>query len=52
VVVLTNAVEGQAAGFNEWCNIPDMLKVPGFASAQRLRLAAVQQKDMTYGYLD
>src|SRR5262245_32539606 len=41
-VVLTNAVEGREAEFNDWydtTHLQDALKVPGFAAAQRFRLA-------------
>jgi hypothetical protein len=37
-VAFTNAVEGKETDFNEWYDrqhIPDVLEVPGFASAQR-----------------
>lgn len=40
-VVMTNAVEGKDAEFNEWYDnqhIDDVLRVPGFVSAQRFRI--------------
>lgn len=42
MVVLTNAKAGKDAEFNEWYthrHIPDVLKTPGFTSAQRFKLA-------------
>ncbi|ALJ18818.1 DUF4286 family protein [Microbacterium sp. No. 7] len=40
-VLRSNAVEGREDEYNEWydeTHIPDVLAVPGFASAQRYRL--------------
>jgi hypothetical protein len=47
-VVLTNSVEGQEDAFNEWydnTHLGDVLKVPGFLSAQRFKLSDTQWGD-------
>lgn len=39
-VVLTNAVEGQDAAFNDWYtnrHLPDVFKIAGYKAAQRFR---------------
>ena len=44
-IVMSNPVEGKEAEYNDWYNthqVPDVLNVPGFVSAQRLRLADAQ----------
>ena len=41
-LVISNAVPGKEAEFNEWYNkqhIPDVLKVPGFVAAQRFEVS-------------
>jgi hypothetical protein len=50
-VVLTNAAEGRDAEFNDWYDnqhISDVLKLPGFVSAQRFNLAT---QPAPYSYL-
>jgi len=42
LLVITNAVPGKEAAFNDWYDrrhIPDVLQVPGFVSAQRFRVS-------------
>jgi hypothetical protein len=54
-VVLTNAVDGKDAEFNDWYDtqhIHDTLKVPGVVSAQRYRLTIdARDKPMSWRYL-
>ncbi|MFF1688001.1 MULTISPECIES: hypothetical protein [unclassified Streptomyces] len=55
-VVLTNPIEGKEAEFNDWytnTHVHDALKVPGFVSAQRFRLAPEQRGEAPFpwGYL-
>lgn len=55
-VVLTNAVEGRDAEFNEWytnTHLSDVLAVPGIVSAQRYVLADFQRgaNPQPYKYL-
>lgn len=53
-VVLTNPVEGMEAEFDDWytnTHVHDALRVPGFVSAQRFRLAPAQRSETPYGYL-
>jgi hypothetical protein len=41
LVVMTNAVEGKEAAFNEWYSkqhLKDVIAVPGFVSAQRFKI--------------
>jgi hypothetical protein len=41
LIVMTNAVEGRDSEFNDWYtnrHLADVVGVPGFASAQRLKL--------------
>jgi hypothetical protein len=43
LIVMSNAVEGGDREFNEWydkVHLSDVLKVPGFVAARRLRMAA------------
>jgi hypothetical protein len=43
LIVLTNPKDGRENEFNEWYDrrhIPDVLDVPGFVAARRLRLSA------------
>ena len=50
-VVLTNAVPGREAEFNDWYtnrHIPDVLTVPGFVAAQRFELSEQQRRDPPY----
>lgn len=50
-VVLTNAADGRDAEFNDWYDnqhIGDVLKVPGFVSAQRFNIAT---QPAPYAYL-
>lgn len=45
-VVFTNPVEGKETTYNDWYDnrhLPDVLDVPGFVSAQRLRLSDTQR---------
>lgn len=52
LVVLTNPVAGREEEFNSWYNnqhVPDVLKIPGFRSAQRFKLA--QPDGSPYKYL-
>jgi hypothetical protein len=45
LLVFTNAVKGRDEEFNDWYtnqHVPDALSVPGYAAAQRFRLADVQ----------
>lgn len=56
LVVLSNAVEGADAKFNDWytnTHIGDVLKVPGFVAAQRFKLSGTQLGDgeTPYSYL-
>jgi hypothetical protein len=56
LVVLSNATDGADEEFNRWYNgvhIPDVLKVKGFAAAQRFRIADAQMGPAAtpYGYL-
>jgi hypothetical protein len=42
LLVLSNAIEGKETGFNDWydqAHIADVLKIPGFVSAQRFRIS-------------
>jgi hypothetical protein len=42
LVVLTNAVEGKEAEFNEWyskTHLKDVIAIPGFKSAQRFKIS-------------
>lgn len=44
-IVTTNSIEGCDAEFNKWYDerhVPDQLRVPGFVSAERFRLAPHQ----------
>lgn len=46
LVVMLNAAEGRDDELNDWwtnTHIPDVLKIPGFISAQRHRLAEMQR---------
>ncbi len=52
-VVFTNAVAGREKEYNDWYSeqhLPDVLRVPGFTSAQRFALAPVQRMDPPYPY--
>lgn len=56
LVVLTNAVEGKDAEFNDWysrIHLPDVLGVPGIVRAERFELAGVQRtpQPLPYRYL-
>ncbi|HLI63025.1 MAG TPA: hypothetical protein VKV05_06475 [Terriglobales bacterium] len=56
MIVLSNPVAGKDAEFNEWYDhqhIPDLLNIPGFAAAQRFKLAETQLRDgaKPYRYL-
>jgi len=45
LVVLSDAVEGREEEFNDWYSnqhLGDIVDIPGFASAQRLKLKSVQ----------
>ena len=45
-LVMTNSVEGRDDEFNDWydnTHIPDLLRVPGIAAAQRFRLLPMQR---------
>jgi hypothetical protein len=45
-VVMTNPKEGREQEYNDWYNkqhLADVLKVPGFVSAQRFKLASDQR---------
>jgi hypothetical protein len=45
-VVLTNAVEGHEAEFNDWysnTHLADVVAIPGFVSADRFELAEFQR---------
>ncbi|WP_250527351.1 DUF4286 family protein [Caballeronia sp. GAWG2-1] len=47
LIVLLNSAEGKDEEFNEWFDthhLPDALKVPGFVSGQRFRLAKDQRE--------
>ncbi|MBO0710001.1 MAG: hypothetical protein J2P47_01850 [Acetobacteraceae bacterium] len=51
--VLSNAVEGKDAEFNEWYtnrHVPDVLDVPGFVAAQRFRLTDVQRGNPPFAH--
>jgi len=56
-IVMTNPVAGKEAEYNDWYNkhhVPDVLNVPGFACAQRMRLADTQfggEPHKTFKYL-
>mgnify|MGYP001183584620 CR=1 FL=1 len=54
-VVLTNAVDGRDAEFNDWytnVHLPDVLAIPGVVSAERFKLAHAQRiAEQPYGYL-
>ena len=46
LLALSNPVEGREAEFNQWfdtVHIPEVLRVPGFASVQRFEAAAHQR---------
>ena len=50
LIVLLNSAEGKDKEFNEWFDtyhLPDALKVPGFVSGQRFRLAEDQREGAT-----
>ena len=55
MVVLTNPVSGREAEFNEWYtkkHVYDVIKVPGFVSAQLLKvLKEPGSKEAKFGYL-
>jgi hypothetical protein len=53
MLVLTNAKPGRDADFNEWYterHVHDVVKVPGFVSAQRFQLAETPGASAKYGY--
>ncbi|MDA3644252.1 hypothetical protein LZ318_31435 [Saccharopolyspora indica] len=54
-VVLTNPVEGKEDEFNDWytnTHVHDAVRVPGFVSAQRFKLAGAQRSESRpWGYL-
>jgi hypothetical protein len=54
-LVSTNSVAGRSEEFNEWYDSqhsPDLLRVPGIVSAQRYRLAQLQEAQSSeYEYL-
>jgi len=54
-VVLTNAVEGQEAEFNDWYDnrhLPEVLAVDGFVAAQRFRLTEMDPgQEFAHRYL-
>jgi hypothetical protein len=54
-MVKSNPVEGREDAFNDWYNtihLPEALKIGGFVSAKRLKLAPTQLfKKQTHGYL-
>jgi hypothetical protein len=53
LVVLSNPVAGREAEFNDWYSnqhLADVLKVPGFSSAQRFKLGLVDS-NMQWTYL-
>jgi hypothetical protein len=46
LLVLTNAVQGKEAEFNDWYDtrhLDDVLEVPGIVAAKRYRLSSVQR---------
>lgn len=52
-LVLSNAVDGKDAEFNEWYtnrHIPDVLDVPGFVAGQRFRLTDAQRGKPPYAH--
>jgi hypothetical protein len=56
LVVLSNAQEGEDEAFNRWyteTHLGDVLKVPGYAAAQRFKLsdAQIADGDAPYRYL-
>ena len=55
LVVLSNSVEGADEEFNRWYSeqhLADILRIPGYMSAERYRLSAVQFMDThPYEYL-
>lgn len=53
-IILANAVEGRDAEFNDWYDrqhMPDVLKIPGFVSAQRFGAVPVSGRPAKFGYL-
>lgn len=51
--VLTNAVEGKEEEYNDWYtnqHLADVLRVPGFVSAQRFKLTESVVADKNYAY--
>ena len=54
-VVHSNPVDGREDEYNEWYNnvhLPEVLKIEGFRTAQRFKLAEAQViGDQSYGYM-
>jgi hypothetical protein len=55
-VVLTNAIEGREAEFNDWYtnrHLEDVLDIPGIVAAQRFKITDAQRapKPLPYNYL-